>query len=105
MVWREILMTKMRGKGVVLAAFAAGVVTYLSKKQNRDNTMNLLNTIKSKTNNKMNFKNFNKENTTLKDMAETAASNNSTSINENEFIGEGGGQTTLAYYNEQQEKS
>ncbi len=97
-------MAKMKGKGVVLAAFAAGVATFLSKKQNREKTMNLFNSIKSKATNNSNFKNFNLENDSLRELAETAASVNDTSIRGNNFIGEGGGQTALSYYNHKQER-
>ena len=97
-------MAKLKGKGVVLAAFAAGVAAYLSKKQNRDKTMSLLSNIKSKATNNQNFKKFNMDNDSLKELAETAASANDTSIRGNNFIGEGGGQTTLSYYNEKQQE-
>ncbi|HWL22726.1 MAG TPA: hypothetical protein VNR38_03075 [Ureibacillus sp.] len=96
-------MAKMRGKGVVLAAFAAGVASFLSKKENREKTMNMLNSLRGKTTNNVNFKNFISENDSLKELAETAASVNDTSIRGNNFIGEGGGQTALSYYNHKQE--
>ena len=96
-------MAKMKGKGVVMAAFAAGVAAYLSKKQNREKTMELFNTIKSKATNQKNYQKFN-WNDSLRELAETAASVNDTSIRGNNFIGEGGGQTALSYYNHKQER-
>lgn len=97
-------MARMKGKGVVLAAFAAGVATFLSKKQNRERTMQLFNSLRSRANNEKNYKKFDMENDTLKELAETAASVNDTSIRGNNFIGEGGGQTALSYYNHKQER-
>ena len=94
----------MKGKGVVLTALAAGVATFLSKKENREKTMEMISSIKSKAMNKKNFNNFVSENDTLKELAETAASVNDTSIRGNNFIGEGGGQTALSYYNHKQER-
>ncbi len=96
-------MAKMKGKGVVMAAFAAGVATYLSKKQNREKTMQLFNTLKSKATNQKSYQKFD-QNDSLRELAETAASVNDTSIRGNNFIGEGGGQTALSYYNHKQER-
>lgn len=97
-----IKLAKLKGKGVVLAAFAAGVATFLSKKENREKTMNMLGSLKARGTNKKNFTNF--ANDSLKELAETAASVNDTSIRGNNFIGEGGGQTALSYYNHKQER-
>ncbi|KGR75872.1 hypothetical protein [Ureibacillus manganicus] len=98
-------MAKMKGKGVVLTALAAGVATFLSKKENRDKTMEMISSFRSKAMNKKNFNNFVSENDSLKELAETAASVNDTSIRGNNFIGEGGGQTALSYYNHKQDRS
>lgn len=98
-------MAKMKGKGVVLTALAAGVATFLSKKENRDKTMEMISSFRSKAMNKQNFNNFVSENDSLKELAETAASVNDTSIRGNNFIGEGGGQTALSYYNHKQDRS
>ncbi len=95
----------MKGKGVVLTALAAGVATFLSKKENRDKTMEMISSFRSKAMNKKNFNNFVSENDSLKELAETAASVNDTSIRGNNFIGEGGGQTALSYYNHKQDRS
>jgi len=97
-------MAKKRGKGVVLAAFAAGVATYLSKKENREKTMQLFNSFRSRAKNEQNFKKFDMESDSLKELTETAASVNDTTIRGNNFISEGGGQTALSYYNHKQEE-
>ncbi|KGR91814.1 hypothetical protein CD30_04355 [Ureibacillus massiliensis 4400831 = CIP 108448 = CCUG 49529] len=99
-------MAKLKGKGVVLAAFVAGVASFLSKKDNRVKTMNMINSIKDKAGAKLNLQKSGATGTgdTLKELAETAASVSDTNIRGNNFIGEGGGQTALAYYNESQQK-
>lgn len=43
-------MAKMKGKGFVLAALAAGAASYLSKKENRDKVTDYLNQAKTKVN-------------------------------------------------------
>nr|WP_106781619.1 hypothetical protein [Lysinibacillus timonensis] len=96
-------MANFKGKGVVAAAFVAGVASFLSKKDNRIKTMNMINSITNKISGKTNFQNSNGADDTLRELAETAASVSDTEIRGNNFIGEGGGQTALAYYNEKQQ--
>ncbi len=43
-------MAKFKGKGVVLAGLVAGVLSFLSKKENRDKTMGYLSQLKKGTN-------------------------------------------------------
>ncbi|MGM9945354.1 MAG: 3-oxoacyl-ACP reductase [Lysinibacillus sp.] len=43
-------MAKLKGKGVVLAGLIAGVLSFLSKKENRDNTMSYLSQLKKEAN-------------------------------------------------------
>lgn len=93
-------MAKLKGKGVVMTALIAGAASFLSKKENRDNTVKFFKDMKSqffgsKDNTKYN---------SIKEIAETAAGATSTKIRENNFISEGGGQTALAYYNEADQK-
>ncbi|MFC7685947.1 hypothetical protein [Ureibacillus sp. GCM10028918] len=93
-------MAKLKGKGVVMTALVAGAASFLSKKENRDNTVKFFKDMKSQF--------FGSRQNTgtepLKEIAETAAGATSTKIRENNFISEGGGQTALAYYNESDQK-
>jgi len=43
-------MAKLKGKGVVLAGLMAGVLSFLSKKENRDKTMSYLSQLKKEAN-------------------------------------------------------
>jgi len=43
-------MAKLKGKGVVLAGLIAGVLSFLSKKENRDKTMSYLSQLKNEVN-------------------------------------------------------
>ena len=43
-------MAKLKGKGVVLAGLIAGVLSFLSKKENRDKTMSYLSQLKNEAN-------------------------------------------------------
>ena len=43
-------MAKLKGKGVVLAGLIAGVLSFLSKKENRDKTMSYLSQLKKEAN-------------------------------------------------------
>ncbi|MDN4495457.1 hypothetical protein [Ureibacillus aquaedulcis] len=93
-------MAKLKGKGVVMTALVAGAASFLSKKENRDNTAKFFKDMKSKL-----FGSTQHTGTqSLKEIAETAAGATSTKIRENNFISEGGGQTALAYYNEADQK-
>ena len=89
-------MAKLKGKGIVISALVAGAASYLSKKENRDNTMKFFKDMKAQ----YWGSNQNANNDSLTEIAETAAGATSTKIRENNFINEGGGQTALAYYNE-----
>lgn len=103
-------MAKRKSKGVMLIGLAVGVASFLSKKENRQMA------VKTWRNSKLKMKYFidgqGKDfyeknydaNKSLQDIAETAAGTTRTEINENELIEEGGAQTTLRYYNEEQEQ-
>lgn len=94
-------MAKLRGKGFVISALVAGAASFLSKKENRDKTMKFINNMKNQASSLLGSKQLNgRTGQSLKEIAETPASANTTKIRENNFIGEGGGQTALAYYNE-----
>ncbi|RNC96122.1 hypothetical protein [Lysinibacillus halotolerans] len=98
-------MTKLRGKGFVISALVAGAASFLSKKENRDKTMKFINNMKNQASSLLGSKQLNGQTgQSLKEIAETPASANTTKIRENNFIGEGGGQTALAYYNESDQK-
>jgi hypothetical protein len=109
-------MAKLKGKGVVIAGLLAGAASFLSKKENRDKAMVFLNEAKTKAAKVMTDQNQNYPTNTNRsqeerlpvgevagDVAEAAASPNTLTINENEFLSEGGAQRTIAEYNEQQQ--
>lgn len=89
-------MAKLKGKGVVMTALVAGAASFLSKKENRDNTLKFFQDMKSQ----FFGSRQHTDNEPLKEIAETPASARSTKIRENNFVSEGGAQTALAYYNE-----
>ncbi len=95
-------MAKLKGKSVVMTALVAGAASFLSKKKNRDMAMKLFQTLQTKAGSFLGSQkqNYNKDYNSLKDIAEASAGTTTTKIRENNFIGEGGGQTALAYYNE-----
>ncbi|WP_240758332.1 hypothetical protein [Lysinibacillus sp. SGAir0095] len=88
-------MAKLKGKGIVITALVASAASFLSKKKNRDYTVKFFKDMKAQF-----FGSNMTQNNSLKEIAETAAGPTSTKIRENNFISEGGGQTALAYYNE-----
>lgn len=94
-------------KGVVVTAFVAGLATFLSQKENRDKTIQLLKKAKSKADTyfskETDFgeKRYSKNNNNdLREIAETAADDTETKIRENNMIAESGLQTAISYYNE-----
>ncbi|MEL3962695.1 hypothetical protein [Lysinibacillus endophyticus] len=94
-------MAKMKGKGFVISALVAGAASYLSKKENREKTMQMISNIfAGKDKNDPNY-----DNNSLKEIAETPASTTNQRIRENNFVGEGGAQTALAYYNESNQET
>lgn len=108
-------MAKFKGKGVVVAGLLAGAASFLSKKENRDKAMDFLNDAKTKASKvmadtKQNYQgNTNQMNEEMQpvgkvagDVAEAAASPDTLTINENEFLSEGGAQRTITEYNKQQ---
>ena len=105
----------LKGKGVVLAGLAAGAVSLLRKKENRDKVMSYLNQAKEKVNSSggvqglmdkapsntaANMEIGNEVGIVSADLAETAA--NSLQVDENKFISEGGAQKAINDYNHQQ---
>ncbi|WP_332646372.1 hypothetical protein [Lysinibacillus sp. 54212] len=104
-------MGRFNGKGAVVVGLVAAAL--LSKKENRDKAVKFVNSFKDRTNSffemqrtSENTSHANEQNNTetLKEMAETYADVSDYTIDANEFIGEGGAQQTLNYYNEQQHK-
>lgn len=97
-------MAKLKGKGVVMAGLLAGAASILSKKENRDKAMDVINGAKMKTTNEMNGqKNVEIANEigVIADIAEAAA--NPLQVDENKFISEGGAQKTINDYNFKQQ--
>ncbi|MEC1180701.1 hypothetical protein P9B03_19785 [Metasolibacillus meyeri] len=95
-------MAKLKGKGVVIAGLVAGAASYLSKKENRDKVMSYIQEAKVKATammDGMKDKAVVEDDTSLQDIAETAASPDTTDIRENNMIAEGA-QTAVQYYNE-----
>ncbi|MEG0384141.1 MAG: hypothetical protein RR587_14630 [Solibacillus sp.] len=111
-------MAKLKGKGVVLAGLVAGVASMLSKKENRDKAMELLNDAKTKAtkvmaDQKKNFGSTSTQNNSMRenliatgdvagDVAQAPAGSKSLTIQENKFIDEGGAQTAIDAFNKHQ---
>lgn len=103
-------MAKRKGLGVVLAGIAVGAVSFLSKKENREKAKVILNDTKSKVESfiekqKANGVSYEDGEEKRQNIAEAAAGTSSTEIAENHLIDEGGAQTTLNQYNEEQDGS
>ena len=94
-------MAKLKGKGVVMAGLLAGAASFLSKKENRDKTMDYTNGAKMKTTNEKNME-IGNEIGVIADIAEAAA--NPLQVDENKFISEGGAQKTINDYNYKQQQ-
>ncbi|MCH7323655.1 3-oxoacyl-ACP reductase [Solibacillus sp. MA9] len=109
-------MAKFKGKGVVVAGLLAGAASFLSKKENRDKAMDFLNDARDRATKAVNEQKQNFQGTkqyateeehipvgdVAGDVAEGAASKKTLTIDENEFISEGGAQRMIDQYNEQQ---
>ena len=95
-------MAKLKGKGFIISALVAGGAAYLSKKQNRDKTMNFLTQVQSKFSSLFGPKAV--MDYSFKELTETAAGSSELRIRENNFISEGGSQTHLEYYNENEQR-
>lgn len=106
-------MAKLKGKGVVLAGLVAGVASVLSKKENRDKAMDLLNDVKTKATKVMAEQkgNFGSASTrenliatgdVAGDVAQAPAGPKPLTIQENKFIDEGGAQTAINEFNKHQ---
>lgn len=113
-------MAKFKGKGVVVAGLIAGAASILSKKENRDKAMEIFNQTKEKVNSNEKIQelmnkipNANSKTSTLtdnepvveetlKDVASTAGRADDMTIDGNQMLDEGGGQTTIDAYNEKQ---
>lgn len=111
-------MEKLKGKGVVLAGLVAGVASMLSKKENRDKAVKLLNDAKIKATKviaeqKENFERMSTQSNSTRenvmatgdvagDVAQAPAGYKTLTIQENKFIDEGGAQTAIDAYNKHQ---
>lgn len=96
---RRDQVAQLKGKGFVISALVAGGAAYLSKKQNRDKAMNFLQSKFSSL-----FSSKAVMDYSFKELAETAAGSSELRIRENNFISEGGSQTHLEYYNENEQR-
>ncbi|KOS63328.1 hypothetical protein FJQ98_23865 [Lysinibacillus agricola] len=102
-------MAKRKGSGVVLVGLTLAA-SYLSKKENRDKALNMLNGAKSKLASYLNTTNTEMH----EDISEritaqvaTRAGTSPTKIASNEMVAEGGGHTGIHYFNgeiQEQEK-
>lgn len=95
-------MAHLKGTSIIFSALIAGAATYLSKKENRKKAKNLLSPIQWKV--KSMFSSKPTLDDRIAEIAEAAASVDTTKIVENEMIGEGGMQTAIQYYNEKQQQ-
>lgn len=97
-----------KGKSIVLAGLVGFAASYLSKKENRDKTVNLLNQAKSNLGAYLSSSKIDMdENIVERVTAEVAteAGTMPTEIASNEMVAEGGAQTAVHFYNEEiQEK-
>lgn len=112
-------MAKFKGKGVVVAGLLAGAASFLSKKENRDKAMDLLNQTKDKVNSNEKVQELvskvaNSKSTkpltgndtvdeTLQDVATAAGQANEMVVDSNQMLDEGGGQSAIDAYNKKQE--
>lgn len=92
-------MANIKNKHVVIPTLLLLASSYLRKKENRQKIKNMWNDFQ----NKIPFTKTSYQHS-FKELAETAASADTTKIQENNFISEGGSQTALAYYNEHKQK-
>ena len=105
-------MAKLKGKGVVLAGLAAGAVSFLRKKENRDKALELLNGAKTKATAFVDTQKTNlqaakgqvqEQSGVAGDVAQGAAEATKQVIAENKFMDEGGAQTTIKEFNKEQQ--
>jgi len=101
-------MAGRKGTGVVLAGLAGFAASYLSKKENRDKAMDMLNSAKSKLESYLNTSNVDMDDKIAERVSAevaTEAGTAPTKIASNEMVSEGGGHTGVHFYNEEiQEK-
>lgn len=96
-------MAKIKGKGLLVTALAAGAATYFSKKENRDKALSLFKEVQGKASNLLKQQpneEYRHQYNNLEEIAETAAGSDETKIRENNMIAESGLQTAVIYYNE-----
>lgn len=102
-------MSNNKGLSVLLAGLAIGAASVLKNKDSRDKALNIWNNTKSKISEYMNVQNTTQSKTlstppnqTLRDVAEAPAGTSTLTIDENAMVYEGGAQTTIFKYNEEQ---
>lgn len=93
-----------KGKGIVLAGLVGFAASYLSKKENRDKTLERFANVKSYLEGYLNSSKVDMDaNIVERVTAEVAteAGTMPTEIASNEMVAEGGGQTAVHFYNEE----
>lgn len=101
------MMAKRTGTGVVIAGLVGLAASYLSKKENRDKALTMLNGMKSKVESYLATSPNMDEKVVERVATEVAteAGTSPTKIASNEMVAEGGGHTGVHFYNEEiQEK-
>lgn len=96
-------LAKMKGRGLIVTALAAGAATYLSQKENRDKALHMFKQLQGKANDffkQGGNEDYHQKYNNLEEIAETAAGADETKIRENNMIAESGMQTAITYYNE-----
>jgi len=90
-----------RRTGVVIAGLTL-IATFLSKKENRDKTLSMLNSAKAKLGGHLNTAEMDKNiSERVTAQAATRAGTSPTKIASNEMVAEGGGHTGIHFFNEE----
>ena len=93
-----------KGKGIVLAGLAGFAASFLSKKENREKTLEIFNNAKCKLESYLNTSKVDMDsNIAERVTAEVAteAGATPTKLASNEMVAEGGGHTAVHFYNEE----
>lgn len=93
-----------KGKGIVLAGLVGFAASYLSKKENRDKTLEMFANAKSNVKTYLNSSKIDMDANIVERVTTevaTEAGTMPTEIASNEMVAEGGGQTGVHFYNEE----
>lgn len=97
-------MAKSNGTGIVLAGLAGFAASYLCKKENRDKTLEMFNSAKSKLETYLSTSKVDMDSNVAERVsteATTEAGTNPTKLRSNDMVSEGGGHTGVHFYNEE----